>query len=518
MKLVKCIFAAIVAVSLSSYPVRAQCTVDWNNVHQRIDGFGASSAWQNIWTTNEADLLFSTNNAIAYTDKLGHHSTNNGIGLSLLRTRIAPGGTSVETNIMQMAQARGAKVWSSPWTPPAAFKSSGALDGGSYLGSDANATNLAYASQLAQYVVNMKNIYGINLYAISIQNEPDVNHSDPGGYETCLWSSQQIHDFTTNLYNALVSNNVASTMIMLPESGRWTDPQNLGSVTVSDPVALADVGIIANHNYLTNNPAGDTNTPAVVNNYGKALWQTEVSILSGSDSTIANGLYYANRIYLFMTVPQVNAWHYWWLIAGNGVGNQGLMDNNASTTKRLFAVGQYSRFVRPGYYRIDATNSGPALISAYKDPVAGNFAIVAVNTNSTTIGQTFTLTNFTAVTPVTPWITSATLNLTGQTALAVTNSAFTYTLPAQSIVTFVGQAATTPPNLISAIQVLGSNVFVTIPSLLGETYQLQYSDSMVPTNWLNVGSSTNGIGGSLTVIDPGGALHLQRFYRFHFTP
>ncbi|MGA2241987.1 MAG: hypothetical protein ABSH11_08090 [Verrucomicrobiota bacterium] len=275
-----------------SPPQYGQCTVNWNDVHQRIDGFGASSAWRTSLTTAQADLLFST---------------NNGIGLSLLRTRIAPGGTTVEGSIMQMAQARGAKVWSAPWTPPAGFKSSGALDGGTYLGSGANATNLAYASQLASYVVNMKNTYGINLYAISIQNEPDVNHPDPGGYETCLWSSQQIHDFTTNLYNALLANNVTSTLIMLPESGHWDDPHSLGTATISDPASLADVGLLAYHDYVTNNNVGATNPPDVKNNYGKALWQTEVALLSGSDSTIANGLYYGKRIHLFMTVAQANA-------------------------------------------------------------------------------------------------------------------------------------------------------------------------------------------------------------------
>jgi hypothetical protein len=66
--------------------------------------------------------------------------------------------------------------------------------------------------------------------------------------------------------------------------------------------------------------------------------------------------------------------------------------------------------------------------------------------------------------------------------------------------------------------VLGSNVLITLPSIFSETYQLQYSDWMVPTNWLNVGGSTNGSGGPLTMIDPGGALHLQRFYRVDITP
>ena len=36
------------------------CVVDWNDVHQRIDGFGASSAWGSTWTTTQADLFFST--------------------------------------------------------------------------------------------------------------------------------------------------------------------------------------------------------------------------------------------------------------------------------------------------------------------------------------------------------------------------------------------------------------------------------------------------------------------------
>jgi O-glycosyl hydrolase len=546
-------------------PQPGQCTVNWNNVHQRIDGFGASSAWRSSWTTTQADLLFSANNGIVYTDNLGRRSTNNGIGLSLLRTRIAPGGTTVESKIMQLARDRGARVWSAPWTPAAAFKDSGSLNGGNYLGSGANATNLAYASQLANYVVNMKNTYGVNLYAISIQNEPDVNHPGPSGYETCLWSSQQIHDFTTNLYNALLASNATSTLIMLPESGKWADPTGLGTATVSDPVSLADVGIIGYHNYVTNNNVGDTNTPAVVNSYGKALWQTEVSILSGSDSSISNGLYYGKRIHLFMTVAQANAWHYWWLIPGNGVGNQGLMDNNAATTKRLFAVGQYSRFVRPGYYRIDATNTGTALLSAYKDPVAGDFAIVAINPGGSAIGQTFNLTNCVATGSVTPWITSATLNLASQTAVAVANSAFTYTLPAQSIVTFVGQAAikaqlaapngvftwrplvsqantTDPisvqvedndspilratnrftftvnalaPSLLSSIAVSGGQVNLTVTGPLGLDYTLLTSSNLLDWEAL---VTTNSPGLPVTLVDTNAPTGPARFYRIQLRP
>ena len=77
-----------------------------------------------------------------------------------------------------------------------------------------------------------------------------------------------------------------------------------------------------------------------------------------------------------------------------------------------------------------------------------------------------------------------------------------------------------PANQISAIQVGGSNVVLTLPSVAGETYQLQFSDSMNPTNWTNVagGSITNCIGGPLSLTNFGGALQPQGFYRFDITP
>ena len=58
-----------------------------------------------------------------------------------------------------------------------------------------------------------------------------------------------------------------------------------------------------------------------------------------------------------------------------------------------------------------------------------------------------------------------------------------------------------PANQISAIHAAGTNIIVTIPAIAGETYQLQFSISMTPTNWVNVPglSVTNSIGALLTV-------------------
>jgi glucuronoarabinoxylan endo-1,4-beta-xylanase len=442
----------------------ASCVVDWNNVHQRIDGFGASSAWDWNWTTAQADMFFSTNSGTGVSLDGTTHFSFNGIDLSLLRSRIVPGGTTWEQSIMQMAQARGAKVWSTPWSPDTPFKSNTNVNGGSFVGTPANYQ--AYANQQAGYVASMKSQYGVNLYAISVQNEPDANVTN---YESCNWSAQQIHDFVPCLYNALAASNVASTKIMLPESQNWQDYSNLTVTTMTDPNVAADVGIIADHNY------DGSNGPATLTKdaYGKALWETEVSTFDPFDGSITNGVYWAQRIYLFMTQAQANAWHFWWLISDNP-DNEGLTDTNGVPAMRMYAVGNYSRFVRPNFYRIDANaNSSPILISAYKDSASTAFAIVAVNPNTATVvNQTFNLTNFTAAS-VTPWITSGTLSLASQAPVAVVNSSFTYALPALSVVTFVGQASLPPSSItISNAAHNGNGLVLTWNSVAGAFYSV----------------------------------------------
>ena len=75
-----------------------------------------------------------------------------------------------------------------------------------------------------------------------------------------------------------------------------------------------------------------------------------------------------------------------------------------------------------------------------------------------------------------------------------------------------------PANRISAIQVAGTNVVITIPSVAAETYQLQYRDSLAFDGWSNVvGAAVHSIGGSLTMTNFGGFSQSQGFYRFAIT-
>jgi hypothetical protein len=110
--------------------------------------------------------------------------------------------------------------------------------------------------------------------------------------------------------------------------------------------------------------------------------------------------------------------------------------------------------------------------------------VVAINSASNIINQTFNLTNFTTVASVTPWITSTTLDLASQTAVAVTNSSFTYTLPAQSIVTFVGQATTNALNTPNTAPTLGFVADQTINAGVTLVVTSSVTDAEVPPQTL----------------------------------
>ena len=77
--------------------------VELTAVRQRIDGFGASSAWTTPQMTDEQGEMF--------------FSVDKGIGLTHLRLRIAPDGTTGELVTAQKAVALGIKVWAAVIEP-----------------------------------------------------------------------------------------------------------------------------------------------------------------------------------------------------------------------------------------------------------------------------------------------------------------------------------------------------------------------------------------------------------------
>jgi O-glycosyl hydrolase len=119
-------------------------------------------------------------------------------------------------------------------------------------------------------------------------------------------------------------------------------------------------------------------------------------------------------------------------------GNFGLTDAYFNPAKRFYAMGNWSKFVRPGWVMI-GTTANPAsgvYVTAFRSASTNSFAIVAINNNSSSVDMTFSLSGFPSISSVTPTVTSAADNLADQPTVPASSSSFSYPLPAQSVVTF----------------------------------------------------------------------------------
>jgi glucuronoarabinoxylan endo-1,4-beta-xylanase len=381
--------------------------------HQTISGFGASSAWHSTPPSDsEADKLFSP---------------QSGAGLSLLRIRIAPDGDTVEMPTVNKALTYGVKVWAAPWSPPGEWKTSGTdVDGGRLLPQYYQ----SWADRLAHFVQRMAS-RGVTLAYLSAQNEPNWVAS----WETCEWTPAELTAFIRdNLGYSLMAHNLA-TPILAPEYNDWTHFADYADPLLDDPAAAAHLGVIAMHHYGGGQPYAYTAAAAK----GKELWQTEMSVRVAGNG-IASGLAVAQSMHDHLATASVNAWHYWWLTNADTTDPNALIQGGV-VTKRLWVMGNYSRFIRPGSYRVAAaTASGGSaqgvLTTAYRDPSAGTLVIVCVNPAAQVVRQPITLADL-RVDAVTPWVTSESLDLVAQTQLTG-GTTFSYDLPPQSVTTLVG--------------------------------------------------------------------------------
>ncbi len=422
--------------------VQAQtATVTWGTTYQTIDGFGAASIF-----------LHGNSNLASHMGLFFNPST--GVGYSILRVEVPDDGSCTTVNstcagdltTMNAALAinPALRIFATSLSPPASMKTNantfctagpgnGALLPGSYA---------AFATYLANYVKSVA-AQGISLYAVSITNEPNYCAS----YDAALWTAAQIDTFVrVNLGPTFAANGI-TTKIMLPESDTSSTLAGLANTTMTDSSAVGYVGLVATHDYSGSGNLGTTAQVVTYTTGGKNFWETEVSDYDTFDATITSGLIYAKEIHDWMTGSNLNAWNFWWLVGLNG-NNEGLIDNATSVVaKRLYTIGNFAKFVRPGWVRIDATATPQALVlvSAYKDPSSGNFAIVVINRNGSSVSQDFSLVGYTT-SSATPWITSASLNLTQQSIISVSGNSFSYTLPADSVTTFFGVAANADPN------------------------------------------------------------------------
>jgi glucuronoarabinoxylan endo-1,4-beta-xylanase len=140
-------------------------------------------------------------------------------------------------------------------------------------------------------------------------------------------------------------------------------------------------------------------------------------------------------IYAAFATGGVSAWHYWW--------TEALVPSASSPPPQVYALGNFSKFVRPGYYRADVTGaptpSGSApLVVAFTNLSDGTVAIVVVNGGGAQ-NASFFVAGTAWPASVTPYVTTTSSKLAAGTAITVSGGRFSASLAGQSVTTFVGK-------------------------------------------------------------------------------
>ncbi len=187
--------AFALALAFATHTTAAPAQIDAAATQQIIRGFGGATVFYPTTPLAPSDL-----------DSLFGNGPGQ-IGLTLLRIRIASDDLNwraLELSNAQGAIARGANVIATPWSPPAAMKSNNSTIGGVL-----NAASYAdYATYLNAFATMMA-ANGAPLYAISVQNEPDIVVT----YESCSWTPTQMLTFCQNNAGA-----ITATRVIMPES------------------------------------------------------------------------------------------------------------------------------------------------------------------------------------------------------------------------------------------------------------------------------------------------------------
>lgn len=377
-------------------------TINISSKKQTIRGFGAASVWCGALSDSRMNTLYSD------------------IGLSIVRVRIAPNENwksgdyrawADELSNAKKASAKGAIVFATPWTPPASMKTNNSVNHGS-LKTSSYADYADYLKSFVKYFADN----GVKLYGMSLQNEPDW---DPD-YEGCVWTADQFDNFIKN-YGATISS---VTKLIMPESLGFN--QAMSDTTLNDSSACPYVSIVGGHLY-----GATIKDYPLARSKGKDIWMTEHLL---EDQTISGCMTTAKEINDCMTVGNMNAYVWWWINSDSC----GFYNNAGVIQKRAYILGQFSKFIRNGYNRVDATSNPQSniYISGYTGD--NKVTIVAINQGNSNVTQSFNIQN-SNVSSVSSWVTSGSLSMAKSSSdTNVSNGNFTASLPAQSVTTFVG--------------------------------------------------------------------------------
>ncbi|GLB49499.1 xylanase [Neptunitalea sp. Y10] len=421
-------------------------TVDVNTEFQEIENFGASDAWScqfvGNWPMAKKDSIANW----LFSKEFDAKGNPKGIGLSLWRFNLGAGSSFQGDNSGIKDTWRRAESFLLPngnydWTkqkgqvwfaqkakelevenllvflnsPPVNLTITGKAFAKNGKTNIAPKNYKQFAKYLATCIKGMENM-GLKVDYISPFNEPQWDWSD-GGQEGTPYLNSEINSITKVINNQFLADHI-STKIDITEAGQinylyqddnrpkrgsqidyFYNPNSDGYIGDLD---LLNHSISA-HSYFTTSPKKQLIDQRIklnntLKNNDVKYWMSEYCILgdnageiegNGKDVGMNSALYMAKVIHHDLVDAQASAWHWWTAISAYDY-KDGLIyiDKNESNgayedSKMLWVLGNYSRFIRPGYKRIktiadESINTDDFLISAFTDSKKNKVILVIV--------------------------------------------------------------------------------------------------------------------------------------------
>ena len=463
---------ACLAVGLASAQT---VTIDASMANQTLEGWGTSLSWF-------ANGVGGWSNSTSYNGLMNAlFSPSSGLGLTYMRYNIAGGddplcGTTGhyacistpshavpgyeptpgsydwtrdanQRRVAASAQSLGANLfeavsYSAPYWMTISGTSQGGVNGAENLASSYYGSGTGtFADYLTTVADQFSANWGITFHHIEPLNESGQNWWTAGDQkqEGCAFSLAHQQTMIQNLAASLASKGLSATQVAAMDEYQEGVLNSSPATTANEfynysTTTLGDFTALNTHGYSST--LGSVALAAAAQHAGKRVTMSEW----GSNDTSGKDL--SNQILADVSLTRAVAWSIWqpdWpgLMSINYTGQ------TYSLNEAYYVYGNYSRFIRPGYQFLAI--SDPQSLAAFNQQ-QGTLVVVTQNWTNSSRAVNYQLSSFSAsASSASVYQTSSTQQLASLGTIPVSSGAFSYTVPANSVTTFVLQGTSYAP-------------------------------------------------------------------------
>lgn len=406
----KSLAAVVLFCAIGTGRAQVNVVVDETKEHQTIEGFGGFGPAKPWWES----APFYDN---AYLDR-----TIDDLGVTFFRTQIYwDGETSNDNDDPAVANAagfnfgptsdngkqfpfikdltdRGARIIATVWTPPSWMKLFDEPDrrpnecyncyqctvgspGTEMCGGRLNPEHYdEFAEYLVAYVKTLKEKTGVDLFAISIQNEPFF--ANP--FESNVVFPEEYADILRVVGERFEQEGLPTKFFGPEHMAEWSWGWQTKYVNeiLGDALVKPHLDIYAVHGYV-DGVAADYGSAegwtALYENitaaHDKPLWMTETSDFNVSGFPLAFSM--SKSLYLAIRFGRISAWVYWSM-------HDAVVKNN-QLTPLGYAFKNFYRYVRPEAKVIEVSSSDAQVLAlAFRHPSTQDVSVILINNSSET--------------------------------------------------------------------------------------------------------------------------------------